>query len=56
MDTFASYCVRCRERQTFEAKVVELANGRAAALGSCPRCGTGLTLVIDTACQPKEDH
>jgi Domain of unknown function (DUF5679) len=37
------YCVRCRTKQTMsEANVVTMKNGRPAARGKCPECGTGM--------------
>ena len=39
--TIEAYCVKCREKRTVEnAEVVELDNGRRAAKGKCPVCGT----------------
>ena len=35
------YCLKCRSRtDTLEAREVVLKNGRAAATGQCPVCGT----------------
>lgn len=35
------YCVKCKKKQTMEgAKAVKLKNGRPAATGTCPKCGT----------------
>jgi hypothetical protein len=41
---FEGYCVKCREKQMVkDGKVVEMANGRRAAKGVCPKCGTKVT-------------
>ena len=37
------YCMKCREKRQFEGQVVTLKNGRPAAQGTCPVCGTKLT-------------
>lgn len=39
-----AYCVKCKEkRQIDDAQVVEMENGRRAAKGKCPVCGTNVT-------------
>lgn len=39
-----AYCVKCKEKRTVEnADVVEMENGRRAAKGKCPVCGTSVT-------------
>ena len=40
MATYEGYCVKDREKVQFEGTVVELKNGRKAAQGICPKCGT----------------
>ena len=40
------YCVKCREKRQFEGTEVELANGRRAAQGSCPTCGTKMNRIL----------
>ena len=38
-----AYCVKCKaKREIKDAKKVVLKNGRPAAKGSCPKCGTGM--------------
>ena len=44
--TYEGYCVKCREKRQFEGKVVELANGRKAAQGTCPVCGTKMNRIL----------
>ncbi len=40
------YCMKCREKRQFEGQVVTLKNGRPAAQGTCPVCGTKLTKIL----------
>jgi len=44
--TYEGYCVKCREKREFEGQVVELKNGRKAAQGSCPVCGTKMNRIL----------
>ena len=39
-ERYEAYCVKCRAKREFEGTVVELKNGRKAAQGICPVCGT----------------
>lgn len=40
------YCLKCREkREMRDAKEVELKNGRPAMQGTCPVCGTKITVI-----------
>jgi hypothetical protein len=41
-----AYCARCRERRRFIGEEIELVNGRRAAQGACPSCGTTLVAVL----------
>ncbi|MBS3157980.1 hypothetical protein J4206_01700 [Candidatus Woesearchaeota archaeon] len=44
------YCVKCKEkRQMKNAKKVSLPNGRPAAQGVCPECGTKMFRIGDPA-------
>ena len=40
MAKYEAYCVKCREKREFEGEEVEMPNGRKAAQGTCPVCGT----------------
>ena len=40
MAQYEGYCMKCREKRTFEGQIVTLKNGRPAAQGACPVCGT----------------
>ena len=45
-DTYEAYCVKCRAKREFEGTVVELKNGRKAAQGTCPVCGTKVMRIL----------
>ena len=37
------YCVKCRDKRVMkDAKEVTMKNGRLAAKGTCPKCGSGM--------------
>ncbi|MHC4915058.1 MAG: DUF5679 domain-containing protein [Planctomycetota bacterium] len=41
------YCVKCKCKKVMnEANVVTMKNGRAAARGKCPDCGTGMYKIL----------
>ena len=40
MASYEAYCVKCREKREFEGQEVTMKNGRKAAKGTCPVCGT----------------
>jgi hypothetical protein len=46
MADYEGYCVKCREKRTFDGQEVELANGRRAAQGACPVCGTKMNRIL----------
>ncbi len=46
MANYEGYCVKCREKREFEGTEVELANGRRAAQGTCPECGTKINRML----------
>jgi hypothetical protein len=41
-----AYCMKCRQKRQFEGQIVTLKNGRPAAQGTCPVCGTKLTKIM----------
>ena len=45
-EKYEGYCVKCREKREFDGEVVELANGRRAAQGTCPVCGTKMNRML----------
>jgi NAD-dependent SIR2 family protein deacetylase len=53
MSNFEGYCVKCHEKREFDGKEVELANGRHAAQGLCPVCGTKMNRMLGTKKEPK---
>lgn len=46
MADYEGYCVKCREKRQFEGTEVDLANGRRAAQGTCPICGTKMNRML----------
>jgi hypothetical protein len=43
-DEIQAYCVKCRTQRTMkDASIEETSNGRRAAKGVCPVCGTKMT-------------
>ena len=49
MAQYEGYCMKCPEKRTFEGEIVTLKNGRPAAQGACPVCGTKLTRILSKA-------
>jgi Domain of unknown function (DUF5679) len=43
---YEAYCVKCRAKRKFEGEVVTLKNGRKAAQGKCPVCGTKVMRIL----------
>jgi hypothetical protein len=43
---YEAYCVKCRAKREFEGTIVELKNGRKAAQGICPVCGTKVMRIL----------
>ena len=48
MAEYNGYCVKCREKRDFEGEEVEMKNGRKAAQGACPVCGTKINRMLST--------
>ena len=48
-EKYEAYCVKCREKREFEGEEVTLANGRRAAQGKCPVCGTKVMRILGKA-------
>ena len=46
MATYEAYCVKCRAKREFEGEEVTLKNGRKAAKGKCPVCGTTVMRIL----------
>jgi hypothetical protein len=49
MATYEAYCVKCRTKREFEGQEVTLKNGRKAAQGQCPVCGTKVMRILGKA-------
>ncbi len=49
MAQYEAYCVKCKTKRTFEGTVVTLKNGRSAASGICPVCGTKVMRILGKA-------
>ena len=49
MAEYEGYCVKCREKRKFDGEVKEMANGRRAAQGLCPTCGTKMNRMLGKA-------
>jgi len=42
-----AYCVKCKaSRYMVDVKNVKMKNGRPAAKGKCPTCGTGMYCIL----------
>ncbi len=41
--------MKCREKREFDGQEVELSNGRRAAKGKCPVCGTNMNRILGKA-------
>lgn len=46
MESYNGYCVKCKEKRDFDGNEVTLANGRPAAQGACPVCGTKMNRML----------
>ena len=46
MAKYEAYCVKCRAKREFEGEEVTLKNGRRAAQGKCPVCGTKVMRIL----------
>jgi Domain of unknown function (DUF5679) len=43
---YEAYCVKCKAKREFEGEEVTLKNGRKAAKGKCPVCGTTVMRIL----------
>ena len=46
MTSYQGYCVKCKDKREFDGNEVTLANGRQAAQGICPVCGTKMNRML----------
>jgi hypothetical protein len=49
MAQYEAYCVKDKKKVQFEGEVVTLKNGRKAAKGKCPECGTTVMRILGKA-------
>lgn len=47
--SYEGYCVKDKKKVQFEGEVVTLKNGRQAAKGKCPECGTTVMRILGKA-------
>ena len=43
---YEAYCVKCKAKREFDGQQVTLKNGRNAAKGVCPVCGTTVMRIL----------
>jgi Domain of unknown function (DUF5679) len=43
---YEAYCVKCKTKREFDGEEVTMKNGRKAARGKCPVCGTTLNRIL----------
>jgi NAD-dependent SIR2 family protein deacetylase len=46
---YEAYCVKCKAKREFEGEETTLKNGRRAAKGKCPVCGTTVMRILGKA-------
>ena len=46
MARYEAYCVKCKQKREFDGEEVTMKNGRKAARGKCPVCGTTLNRIL----------
>ena len=46
MATYEAYCVKCKTKREFDGEEVTMKNGRKAARGKCPVCGTMMNRIL----------
>lgn len=52
MAKYEAYCVKCKTKREFEGEETTLQNGRRAAKGTCPVCGTTVVRMLAGANAP----
>ena len=45
-EKYEAFCVKCRTKREFEGEETTLKNGRKAAKGKCPVCGTTVMRIL----------
>jgi Domain of unknown function (DUF5679) len=49
MAKYEAYCVKCKAKREFDGEETTLKNGRRAAKGTCPVCGTTVMRILGKA-------
>lgn len=52
MARYEAYCVKCKTKREFDGEEVTMKNGRRAARGKCPVCGTTLNRILGGSAKP----
>jgi len=47
--TYEGYCVKCKEKRSFEGAVSVSKTGMEMAKGKCPECGTTVNRILGKA-------
>jgi len=47
--TYEGYCVKCKEKRSFEGEVAVSKTGMEMAKGKCPTCGTTVNRILGKA-------
>jgi hypothetical protein len=48
-ESYEGYCVKCKEKRTFDGEVRVSESGRRMAQGLCPVCGTKMNRILGKA-------
>jgi hypothetical protein len=48
-DTYEGYCVKCKEKRTYQGEIRTSESGRRMAQGPCPVCGTKVNRILGKA-------
>ena len=48
-ESYEGYCVKCKEKRTFQGEVKVSDSGRRMAQGTCPVCGTKMNRILGKA-------
>jgi Domain of unknown function (DUF5679) len=54
MARYEAYCVKCKTKREFDGEEVTMKNGRRAARGKCPVCGTTLNRILGGSAKPTD--
>jgi hypothetical protein len=48
-ETYEGYCVKCKEKRSYEGEIKVSESGRRMAQGPCPVCGTKVNRILGKA-------